>query len=228
MLYRREITDLFAFYRSRFIRLYIPYLAALLLFIFILNIQVSSRELVIHFFGLQILLSPKYSDPILTLWFISLLVILLSVTPIMIISFKKIVHLFTAYLFIFAVLVLVHNSFELIDIRLIYFFPIFATGSLIGVAKGLPTMKTSNGLLGGSCIGILFEVCMLSRSSLTYVPDLDLSHILWSTLYILSSIILLFRVAPLLLRFWMIQRLFLFIATSSFLPTYTTDHCGES
>lgn len=215
-LYRRQIADLPGYYRSRSIRLYIPYFVALLLFIFILGIQVSTRELIIHLLGLQILLSPKYSDPMRTLWFISLLVILLSIVPILIVSLRGVTRLFAAYLIIFMSSILIHIAFDLIDIRFFYFFPTFVIGSLIGISKGLPAMKTSNELLVGSCFGLVIGIFMLSQNDLTYVPDLDLLHILWSTLFILSSIVLVFRSSQRLLHFRFVQNLILYIATGSF------------
>jgi peptidoglycan/LPS O-acetylase OafA/YrhL len=215
-LYRKEISDLPGYYRSRSIRLFIPYIVALLLFIFILGIQVSTQELIIHIFGLQILLSPGYSDPILTLWFISLLVILLFITPILIVSARKVTHLFASYLIIFMSSIFIHTTFDLIDIRYFYFFPTFVIGSLIGVSKGLPMVKTSNELLVGGCLGLALGVFMISKNDLTYILDLDLLHILWSTLFILSSIVLIFRSSQWLLHFRFAQDLFLYIATGSF------------
>ncbi|HEY42835.1 MAG TPA: acyltransferase [Anaerolineae bacterium] len=215
-LYQRKITDLPTFYLSRLIRLYIPYLVALFLFIFLLEIQIPSRELIIQVLGLQILLSPRYSDPVLTLWFISLLIIFLSITPILIVSIKKIARLFTAYLIVFIISILIHNGFEIIDLRFIYLFPTFAIGSLIGGAQGLPAMRTSNWLLIGSFIGLILGIYMLSFSDRHYIPDLDLRHVFWSTLYILSSIILIFRVTPLFLHFRITQKLVLFIAIGSY------------
>ena len=212
----KQISDLPGYYRSRSIRLFIPYLVALLLFIFILGIQVSTRELIIHSLGLQILLSPKYSDPIRTLWFISLLVILLAIAPILIVTFRKATRLFTTYLLIFMSSILIHITFDLLDIRFFYFFPAFAIGSLIGISKGLPVMKTSNKLLIGSCVGLLIGIFMLSQLDLTYTPKLDLLHILWSTLFILSSVVICFRSSHLLLHFRFVQRLILYIATGSF------------
>jgi hypothetical protein len=215
-LYRKEITDLPGYYRSRSIRLFIPYFVALLLFIFILGIQVSTRELIIHVLGLQTLLSPKYSDPMPTLWFISLLVILLTITPILIVSLGKVTRLIATYLIIFISSILIHFTFDLIDIRFFYFFPSFVIGSLIGILKGLPVMKTSNKLLVGSCFGLIIGIFMLSQTDLTYVPDLDLLHIFWSTLFILSSIVVILRSSQGLLHFRFVQNLILYIATGSF------------
>jgi peptidoglycan/LPS O-acetylase OafA/YrhL len=215
-LYRKEITDLPEYYRSRSIRLYIPYIVALLLFIFILGIQVSTQELIIHLLGLQILLSPKYVDPMRTLWFISLLVILLSITPILIVSSRKVKRLSVTYLIIFLSSIFIHNTFDIIDIRYFYFFPTFVIGSLIGFSKGLPAMKTSNELLVGSCFGLVIGIFMLSKNDLTYIPNLDLLHILWSTLFILSSIVLIFQSSQWLLHFRFVQNLILYMATGSF------------
>jgi peptidoglycan/LPS O-acetylase OafA/YrhL len=215
-LSRREMIRLSDFYRSRLVRLYLPYLVALFLFVFYLGIRVSSGEFIIHIMGLQVFLSPKFSEPILTLWFISMLVIFLSIAPILIVSLKKIAHLFTAYLITYLLLVFIHNNFDLVDIRFIYFFPTFAIGSLIGVAKCLPAMKTSNWLLVGSLVGFCIGTFMLSLSDLTYIPDLDLIHVLWTMIYILSSIFLVLRVAQWLLSNRFAQKLSLFMATGSY------------
>jgi peptidoglycan/LPS O-acetylase OafA/YrhL len=215
-LSRRGTIHFSAFYRSRLIRLYLPYLVALFLFVFYLGIRVSSREFIIHIMGLQVLLSPKFSEPIRTLWFISMLVIFLSIAPILIVSLKKIAHLFAAYLLTYLFLIFIHINFDLIDIRFIYFFPPFAIGSLIGVAQYLPVIKTSNWLLGGSLVGFCFGTFMLSLSDFAYIPGLDLIHVLCTMIYILSSIFLIFRVAQWLLGNRFVQNLILFIATGSY------------
>ena len=102
------------------------------------------------------------------------------------------------------------------DIRFFYFFPTFVIGTLIGISNGFPAMKTSNKLLVGSCFGLVIGIFMLSQNDLTYIPDLDLLHILWSTLFILSSIVLAFRSSQRLLNFRIVQNLILYIATGSF------------
>lgn len=215
-LYRKEITDLPAYYRSRSIRIYIPYLVALLLFTIILDIHISTREFIIHSFGLQILLAPKYSEPVRTLWFISLLVILLSITPILIVTARKTSRLFAAYLVVFIISILIHETFDLLDIRFFYFFPTFAIGSLIGISKSLPVMKRSDVLFFGSCVGLYIGIVMLSQNDRTYISNLDLLHILWTTLYILSSITFIFQLSQWFLHFKSVQKLTLFLATGSF------------
>ncbi len=215
-LYQKEISDLPGYYKSRSIRLFIPYFVALLLFIFGLGIQVSSRELFIHSLGLQILLAPKYSEPIRTLWFISLLVILLTITPIAIVTSRSVRRVFSTYLIIYMTSILFHMTFDFLDIRFFYFFPTFAIGSLIGFSKYLPVMKSSNKLLVLSCLGMVLGIFILSQNDLTYTPNLDLLHILWSTLFILSSNILIFRSSQWLLHHRSNKHLSFYLATGSF------------
>jgi peptidoglycan/LPS O-acetylase OafA/YrhL len=67
-----------------------------------------------------------------------------------------------------------------------------------------------------SCIGLVLGIFMLSQYDLTYIPNLDLLHILWSTLFILSSIVLILRSSQWLLHFRFVQNLILYMATGSF------------
>jgi peptidoglycan/LPS O-acetylase OafA/YrhL len=107
-------------------------------------------------------------------------------------------------------------TFDLLDIRFFYFYPTFAIGSLIGLSKNLPLVKKSNTLFVGSCVGLLIGIFMLSQNDRTYIKNLDLLHILWSTLFILSSIVFIFRSFQWFLHFRFVQNLILYLATGSF------------
>jgi peptidoglycan/LPS O-acetylase OafA/YrhL len=120
------IEKLKIFLRKRFLRIFPLYWIALILFILFFDfilLEMDPEYILSHFFGLQIILAPRFDPPIWTLWFIGLIIfyylifILFSYMG----SIKKIIPTSLVILFI---LLFLHFNFDLIEYRFIlYFFP---------------------------------------------------------------------------------------------------------
>lgn len=67
-----EVDRPWSFLRTRAVRIFPLYLVALALFILTLR-RLSLPETLIHIFGLQILLAPRFVNPVPTLWFVGLI-----------------------------------------------------------------------------------------------------------------------------------------------------------
>ena len=91
--------DILEFYKRRAVRIFPLYLIALLVFFVLYGLfaprlgfdpgmDFSLDNMIIHIFGLQILLSPAYATPLLTLYFIGLIVIFYLLYPFLI-KFSK-------------------------------------------------------------------------------------------------------------------------------------------
>jgi hypothetical protein len=65
-----------AFLKKRFVRIFPLYWVAIILFIFVVGyLDINPFYLLFHFLGLQIIVAPLFGPPMLTLWFIGIIVI---------------------------------------------------------------------------------------------------------------------------------------------------------
>jgi peptidoglycan/LPS O-acetylase OafA/YrhL len=121
-------SKLFAFLKKRVLRIFPLYWIALILFIIFLGyLDMDFFFLLAHFFGMQMIVAPIYGWPILTLWFIGIIVIyylifiVLSFTG----SIKRLIPTSLVILFLFAIL----NIYTgLVEYRFFYYYLFFILG----------------------------------------------------------------------------------------------------
>lgn len=116
------------FLKKRFLRIFPLYWIALIVFlILIADPDINFLFVLAHIFGLQIIVAPIYGYPILTLWFIGIIVIYYLIFIILSFmgSLKKIIPSALAILFFFVILNL---NFGLVDYRFFLYYIIFIVG----------------------------------------------------------------------------------------------------
>ncbi|MFW9801306.1 MAG: acyltransferase [Candidatus Thorarchaeota archaeon] len=117
-----------AFLKKRVLRIFPLYWIALVLFLFFLDyLSINPFYLLAHIFGLQILVAPEFGAPILTLWFIGVIV-LYYVTYIilnLVCSIKRIIPVSIAVLLFF---VLLNGVFGLVEYRFFLYYLMFIAG----------------------------------------------------------------------------------------------------
>lgn len=141
-----SFSDILSFYRKRLLRVFPLYWASLITFVLVFYVfapKLNSNfvfpdaenvfnfsNLVIHALGLQIFLAPAYSSPMLTLYFIGLIIVFYMVYPV-IIAFSKDEK---SFLFVSSVVfigfLLISKTFNIIEHRFFMFFPMFIFGIL--------------------------------------------------------------------------------------------------
>ncbi|MBY8983423.1 MAG: acyltransferase [Candidatus Lokiarchaeota archaeon] len=117
-----------AFLKKRFFRIFPLYWVALILFIIFLGYSnMDFMYLLAHVMGLQIMVAPIFGPPILTLWFIGIIVIyyLIFIFLSFLGSIKRIIPASIAILFLFAFL---NMFFGLVEYRFFYYYLIFIAG----------------------------------------------------------------------------------------------------
>ena len=67
--------NVFSFIKSKIIRIFPPYWLALLLFVYGIGYSLKPFDFAIYFINLQAIFSPVFIKPLLTLWYISMLVV---------------------------------------------------------------------------------------------------------------------------------------------------------
>ena len=135
-----------SFYKKRLLRIFPLYWAAiaaftLVFFIFAPKLNsgfvfpnaehvFSFHNIIMHILGLQILLAPAYASPLLTLYFIGLIIIFYAVYPFIIMVSKNSKQLIFYSSLVFLGFLLISRTFSIIDPRFFMFFPTFVFGIL--------------------------------------------------------------------------------------------------
>ena len=120
-----------AFLKKRFLRIFPLYWVALILFLIFLGYSnMDFMYLMAHVMGLQIIVAPIFGPPILTLWFIGIIVIyyLIFIFLSFLGSIKRIIPASIAILFLFAFL---NMFFGLVEYRFFYYYLIFIAGIIV-------------------------------------------------------------------------------------------------
>lgn len=141
-----SLQNIISFYKKRVLRIFPLYWAALAVFMLVYlvfakelnssflfpNAQnvFSFSNVLVHILGLQIFLAPTYASPMLTLYFIGLIIIFYALYPFIIILSKSSKHLIFISSLLFFGFILISKTFNIIDPRFFMFFPIFVFGVL--------------------------------------------------------------------------------------------------
>jgi peptidoglycan/LPS O-acetylase OafA/YrhL len=193
---QKPLMRLGTYYLRRVSKLYPAYILAVLLFLVLLPVQFKGLDLLVHVFGLQILLAPTFSDPIITLWYFGLLILCLMIVPIGLKKFNNRYFSFIYLLTAFLISLAIHERFHIIEVRFFYFFWIFALGGMIGryyADQSWLLMQPLAVLL--SLIIFILTGYRLFKSQAAYYVDLHWGHISWANLYMLTFIHLAYLLA---------------------------------
>ena len=117
-----------AFLKKRFIRIFPLYWIAIILFLFYVGyLDINSLYLIYHFLGLQIIVAPYFGPPMLTLWFIGIIVIyyLIYIVLNLFESIKWIIPACIGILFFF---VFLNGIFGLVEHRFFLYYLLFIFG----------------------------------------------------------------------------------------------------
>jgi len=138
--------NVLSFYRKRLLRIFPLYWAAIAAFtlvFFIFAPKLNSgfvfpnaehvfgfHNVIMHILGLQIFLAPSYASPMLTLYFVGLIIVFYTIYPFMIMFSKSSRQLLFYSSSVFLGFLLISRTFNVIDHRFFMFFPIFVLGIL--------------------------------------------------------------------------------------------------
>lgn len=135
-----------SFYRKRLLRIFPLYwgaIAAFTLVFFTFAPKINSgfefpnaesvfsfHNIIMHILGLQIFLAPRYVSPMLTLYFVGLIIVFYAIYPLIIMLSKSSKQILLCSFLIFIGCLLVSRTFNIIEPRFFMFFPIFIFGIL--------------------------------------------------------------------------------------------------
>jgi peptidoglycan/LPS O-acetylase OafA/YrhL len=122
---------LVVFYSKRLLRIYPPFIFFSIIF-YILNIG-SGKKL----FKTATLISMVFPPAANTLWFVAMIITFYLITPLLINMSKNMVKYFLFCVLLFGSAFIFNHFFNILNERLILFFPTFAVGVLLAVYKEL-------------------------------------------------------------------------------------------
>lgn len=125
---RKPQKNAWNFFWSKFIRIYPPYWMALLLFIFVLGYSLKRPDLLAYILNLQAVFSPVFIKPLLTLWYISMLVVFYFIFGGLMFSTRSSLTLLIASTVIYAAALFVHLTWGFFDPRFFQYYFIFLAG----------------------------------------------------------------------------------------------------
>ena len=117
--------DLVVFYAKRLLRIYPPFILFSIIF-YMLNIG-SGKKL----FKTATLISMVFPPAANTLWFVAMIITFYLITPLLINMSKNMVKYFLFCVLLFGSAFIINHFFNMLNARLILFFPIFAVGVLL-------------------------------------------------------------------------------------------------
>jgi peptidoglycan/LPS O-acetylase OafA/YrhL len=132
---------IFSFLKKRFIRIFPLYWIAIILFLFFVGFPAySPLYLMYHFFGLQMIVAPHFGEPMLTLWFIGIIVIYYLIYLVLnsLGSIKLIIPASIIFLFFF---VFLSGAFGLVENRIFLYYSLFILGIITASIYTSPLFK---------------------------------------------------------------------------------------
>lgn len=179
----QSTNEILKFYKKRAYRIYPLYLTALLVFFVLYGLLLpafghnsgmdfSSENMIIHILNLQILLSPEFARPLLTLFFIGLIGIYYLIYPFLI----KFSHNPKGFLFtsmaLFFIFVFLRYFFNIVDDVFFYYYFTFISGILFCFFSSDTYDKNFLKYSLAIPVILMFAIAMESTGGLSY-PAMD-------------------------------------------------------
>jgi peptidoglycan/LPS O-acetylase OafA/YrhL len=194
----RSFEDVLSFYRKRLLRIFPLYWAAIAVFILVFSTFAPKLNsgfvlpnaenvfdffnVLIHILGLQIFLAPAYASPMLTLYFIGLIIVFYTIYPVLVMFSKDSKRLLFSSSVVFLGFLLISKVLNIIDHRFFMFFPIFVFGILMckeslfeRSTKKLMEISLVKILLAALPVIFVLIIVLGSRTSLLLDPRVSLT-----------------------------------------------------
>lgn len=181
-----------SFFFSRLLRIFPPYLFALFLYVFVMEISFRKKDLFIYLLGTQFLFTPNFTKPVVTIWFVSAILLFYLIFAVLLAKTRSAKELIIGAGLVFAGAYALHFWTGLIDERFYKYFIVF----LIGILLTRLVFLSKN--LSGEQMLIKFIIAVLSTYIYSYALYLNPTsplYILGAVLFIISWAVLLFALA---------------------------------
>lgn len=133
---RRPGQTLSAFGWSKFVRIFPPYWLALTLFVLYLGVSLKRTDLAVYAMNLQAVFSPAFVKQVLTLWYISMLVVFYIFFGVMMFAIRSSVGLMIASVTVYGAAYAANQTWGLFDPRFFQYYFIFLAGVMASRYSG--------------------------------------------------------------------------------------------
>ncbi len=134
---RKPGQNLFRFVWSKFVRIYPPYWIAVLLFVYYLGFSLKRTDMAVYAMNLQAVFSPVFVKQLLTLWYISMLVVFYIIFGLMMFAFRSNLNLAIASTLVYVVAYFANDMWGFFDPRFFQYYFIFLVGVYLYRFSGL-------------------------------------------------------------------------------------------
>ena len=198
--------DIKQFILKRYIRIFPLYIIALVLFIALSGDIRSSLNIctfLLNLLGLQIIFASKYCSPLLTLWFVGLILSYYYLFIILTKFGRGVIRFITLVFAILLFGVLLRKIIGLMDQRFLFFFGIFVAGMLGGKYKLIEKMKFSHVTLTSPLFVILVYIYVAfihAKEIRSFLSFIGMSDLIVKNLIILWLVLFVFALARVIIR----------------------------
>lgn len=197
-------TNILRFGWSKFIRIFPPYWFALALFIYVLEYNLNRSALIVYLLNLQSVFAPVYVKSLLTLWYISMLVVFYLFGGSLMLVIRSSLGLLIAFTVVFFLVLWAHLTKGFFDPRFFQYYVIFVAGVFFCRFETTRTWIVEWNILIKIFLAVV-SVVILQRVLDADRPMVDIFYIPSIDFYILSWVLLwltIFRTGAGNLRFW--------------------------
>lgn len=188
---QRTKGNLTAFFWSRFIKIYPPYLCALALFISALGITLQERfDLFVYAAGLQFIFA-NMVKPILTLWYVGAILLFYFIFALLWKAAPRLGVFISVALMLFLFAFPLHAATNLLDVRFFEYYLVFLTGMVLARLGSSVQFLSSQWILAKTALavaGTWFFSFAVNRSA----DSVSILFTFASYVFILSTTMLLF------------------------------------
>ena len=174
------------------LRIFPPYLLAVVLYIFILGVTLKKFNLFVYLTGTQFIFAPNYAKIVLTLWYVSAIILFYLIFGLLLANLHSTRGLIIGATMVFAAVYALHQWTGLIDERFFKYYIVFLIGILCVRLDYLSTWLSGGQVLLKFCLALLGLFVFSQVLALSSVSPL---YILGTVFFIISWVILLFALA---------------------------------
>lgn len=181
--------DLRGFFLWRFLRIYPPYLVALVLYVFAMGITLKTRtDWLVYLGALQFIFAPEYVKPMITLWYVGAILLFYLIFPLLRRMTSGIGGVAFLACVVFLLVYMANSLTGLFDVRFFKYFFVFFAGMVMAAAGDAARVLSAGGMIWKGALlvmGVLFFALAAGDES----HQASAPYILASIAFILSAFI---------------------------------------
>ena len=190
--FQKENKGSVSFFFSRMVRIFPPYLLAVVLYVFFLGVTLKKFNLFVYLTGTHFIFAPNYAKIVLTLWYVGAIILFYLIFGLLLANLHSTRALIIGAAIVFAAVYVLHQWTGLIDERFFKYYIVFLIGILCTHIDHLSAWLSGGQVLLKfffAVLGLFLFSQVLAFSSVSPL------YILGTVFFIVSWVVLLFALA---------------------------------